>query len=90
MTTGAVSPRLSAHDDASRSAADAVGNSADYLRRVRAQRQREAVALVRAELRRRVPPRLSGRGDRVLLICAAAAFVCASVALIVSSMGLFA
>ena len=49
MTTGAITPRRSAYDEASRSAADAVRNSADYLRRARALRQREAVALVRAE-----------------------------------------
>jgi ferric-dicitrate binding protein FerR (iron transport regulator) len=90
MTTGAVTPRLSAHDDASRSAADAVRNSAEYLRRMRNQRQREAVARVRAELRRRAPARPWGRGDRALLLCAAVALVCAAAALVVSSMGLFA
>jgi ferric-dicitrate binding protein FerR (iron transport regulator) len=85
MTTGAVSPRLSARDDASRAARDAVGNAAEYMRRLRAQRQREAVTQVQAELRRREPVRLWGRAERVLLLCAA---VCAVVALLVSSMGL--
>jgi hypothetical protein len=86
MTTGAVSPRLSAHDDASRAARDAVGNAAEYVRRVRAQRQREAVTQVRAELRRRAPARPWGRAERILLLCAA---VCGIVALLVSSIGLF-
>jgi hypothetical protein len=90
MTSGAVTPRLSAYDDASRSAAEAVRNSTEYLGRARAARQREAVAKVRAELRRRAPARSWGPGDRVLLLGAAVAVVCAAVALIVSSMGLFA
>jgi hypothetical protein len=85
MTSGTVSPRLSARDEASRAARDAVGNAAEYVRRVRAQRQREAASQVRAELRRRAPMRLWGRAERVLLLCAA---VCAVVALVVSSIGL--
>lgn len=89
MSTGAVAPRRSAYDEASRSAADAVRNSAEYLRRMRAQRQREAVATVHAELLRRVPARARGRLDRGWLICAVIALVCAALALIVSSMGLF-
>ena len=60
MTSGAISPRCSAYDDASRSAMDAAANAADYLGRMRALRNREAVALVRAELRRRVPARARG------------------------------
>ena len=89
MTSGAVSPRRSAYDDASRSAVDAAGNTAEYLRRERALRQREAVAQVRAELRRRAPPG-PGSDDPVLLAAVAAAIVCAALALIVSSIGLFA
>ncbi|HVH22640.1 MAG TPA: hypothetical protein VNA11_09295 [Pseudonocardia sp.] len=85
MTSGAVTPRLSARDDASRAARDAVGNAAEYVRRVRVQRQREAVTQVRAELRRRAPTRPWGRAERVLLLCAA---LCAVLALIVSSIGL--
>jgi hypothetical protein len=90
MTSGAISPRRSAYDDASRSAVDAAGNAADYLRRVRAQRQREATAQVRDELLRRVPARARSGFDRALLLCAAVALVCAALALIVSSMGVFA
>lgn len=89
LSTSAASARLSAYDDASRSATDAVRNSADYLRRVRAQRLQEATSQVRAELRRRVPARW-GRTDRMWLACAALAAVAAVVALVVSSMGLFA
>jgi hypothetical protein len=91
MISGAASPRLSAYDEASRSAVDAAGNAADYLRRMRALRQREAVAQVRAELRRRVPDRIRSRAaDRVLLLWSLVALVCAALALIVSSVGLFA
>jgi hypothetical protein len=90
MTSGAVTPRLSAYDEASRSAAEAVRNSAEYLSRARAERRREAVAMVRAELRRRAPARSWGPVDRMLLLGAAVALVCAALALIVSSMGLFA
>jgi hypothetical protein len=89
MTSGAISPRRSAYDDARRSAVDAAGNAADYLRRVRVQRQREATAQVRDELRRRLPTRARSGFDRALLLCAAVAVVCAALALIVSSMGLF-
>jgi hypothetical protein len=90
MTSGAISPRRSAYDDASRSAMDAAGNAADYLRRMRVQRQREATAQVRDELRRRAPSRARSGFDRALLLCAAVALVCAALALIVSSMGVFA
>lgn len=89
MTSSVVSPRLSAYDEARRSAADAVRNSAEYLSRVRAQRQREAVALVRDELRRRVPARGWIRTERRLRLWAAVAFLFGALALIVSSMGLF-
>ena len=85
MTTGAVTPRLSAYDDASRSAVEAAGNAADYLRRMRAVRQREAVALVRAELRRRVPAAARGRTDALLLIWATVALLVSALALIVSA-----
>lgn len=90
MTSGAISPRRSAYDDASRSAMDAAGNAADYLRRMRVQRQREATAQVHDELLRRVPARARSGFDRALLLCAAVALVCAALALIVSSMGVFA
>ena len=89
MSSGAISPRRSAYDDASRSAMDAAGNAADYLRRMRVLRQREATAQVRDELRRRVPSRARSGFDRALLLCAAVALVCAALALIVSSMGVF-
>lgn len=90
MSSGTVSPRLSASDDARQSAVDAAVNAAEYVHRMRALRQREAVSLVRNELRRRTPPvRPWGRSDRMLLLCAAVALVCAALALIVSSMGLF-
>ena len=82
MTSGAISPRRSAYDDASRSAMDAAGNAADYLHRVRVQRQREATAQVRDELRRRLPTRARSGIDRALLLCAA-------LALIVSTLGVF-
>ena len=89
MTSGAISPRRSAYDDASRSAMDAAGNAADYLRRVRVQRQREATVQVRDELRRRLPTRARSGIDRALLLCAAVALVCAALALIVSTLGVF-
>jgi hypothetical protein len=89
MTSGAISPRRSAYDDASRSAVDAAGNAADYLRRMRAQRQREATAQVHDELCRRLPARARSGFDRALLLCAAVAVVCAVLALLVSTMGLF-
>ena len=89
MTSGAISPRRSAYDDASRSAMDAAGNAADYLRRVRVQRQREATVQVRDELRRRLPTRARNGFDRALLLCAAVALVCAALALIVSTLGVF-
>ena len=89
MTSGAISPRRSAYDDASRSAMDAAGNAADYLRRVRVQRQREATAQVRDELCRRLPTRARSGFDRALLLCAAVALVCAALALIVSTLGVF-
>jgi hypothetical protein len=85
MTSGAISHRRSAYDDASRSAVDAAGNAADYLRRMRALRQREAVALVRAELRRRVPVRAFGRLDALLLVWATVAVLVSALALIVSA-----
>ena len=90
MTSGTVSPRLSAYDDARRAAVDAAADTAEYLRRVRAARQREAVALVRTELRRRAPSRARDLTHPVLLVCVAAAIVCATLALVVSSIGLFA
>ena len=90
MTSSAVSPRRSAYEEASRSAADAVRNSAEYLSRKRALRQREAVAQVRAELGRRAPTVARGLADRGLLLCAVIALVFAALALIVSSVGLFA
>jgi hypothetical protein len=89
MTSGAISPRRSAYDDASRSAMDAAGNAADYLRRMRVQRQREATAQVHDELRRRLPVRARSGFDRALLLCAAVAVVFAVLALLVSTMGLF-
>ena len=89
MTSGAISPRRSAYDDASRSAMDAAGNAADYLRRARVQRQREATVQVRDELRRRLPTRARSGFDRALLLCAAVALVCAALALIVSTLGVF-
>ena len=89
MTSGAISPRRSAYDGASRSAMDAAGNAADYLRRVRVQRQREATVQVRDELRRRLPTRARSGFDRALLLCAAVALVCAALALIVSTLGVF-
>ena len=87
MSSGVFSSRLSAYDDAHRAAVAAAGNAAEYVRRARAQRQREAVALVHDELHRRAPARQWGRAEWVLLF---SAVLCAVLALIVSAVGLFA
>lgn len=80
--------RLNTYEEASRSAADAVRNSADYLRRMRTLRQQEAVSQVAAELRKRAPTG-RGRADRVWLAWASIALICAVLALTVSAIGLF-